>query len=169
MRVLALAALACLTVSAGSARALVATGMLQCTISAGSVVVGAYRNVICMYDRPNLPSERYEGFTGVITSGTFGEQVVTYDVSLPDPEALAALGGDYDQNLFGSPAITRPAVNSLLGGRRRQVILQPIENGSTTNLAVLNYFIGVTQLHLNYAGTPSHRIGARRHTRAEAP
>ena len=173
MRLQALYTLAGLVLLATAARAdVVPVGTLRCTIGAGAgLPVGAYRDVVCTYERPNFATERYEGFTGVITADTTGAQVVSYEVSSPDPDALAALAalaGDYDQNLFGSPAITRPAANSLLGGRRRRIILQPITNGATTNLAVLNYFLGVTQLHLTYAGVSSHRVTAPSHRRGPA-
>ncbi len=133
-------------------------GTLRCTIGTGIAVgLGAYRDVTCLYERTDLPSEYYEGFTGIITTNTSASQTMTFDVLSPEPDALAALGGDFDQNLFGSPAITHPAVNTLLGGRYRRIILQAVENGATTNLALLGYAVGVTPLHLNYAGASSRR------------
>ncbi len=145
-------------------------GTLRCTIGAGAGVgLGAYRDVTCVYERSGLPAEYYEGFTGIITTNTSASQVMSFDVVSPEPGALAALGGDFDQNLFGSPAITHPAVNSLLGGRYRRIILQAVDNGATTNLAFLGYAIGVTPLHLDYAGVASRRgtSSAARRARAQ--
>ena len=148
-------------------------GTLRCTIGAGvSVGLGAYRDVTCVYERSDLPSEYYEGFTGIITTDTAASQVISFAVISPEPYALAALGGDFDQNLFGSPDITHPAVNSLLGGRYRRIILQAVDNRATTNLAFLGYAVGVTPLHLNYAGASSRRgsgSAVRRARRGRVP
>ena len=144
-------------------------GVLRCTIGAGvGIGLGAYRDVTCTYERSNSVSEYYEGFTGIITTSTANAQEISFDVASAEPEALAALGGDFDQNLFGSPDIKHPAANSLLGGRRRQIVLHAVDNGATTNLAILGYATGVTPLHLNYAGASSRRSGGAKARRARA-
>ena len=146
-------------------------GTLQCDIQAGpGVLLGAYRNISCIYKRSNSPIEQYEGFTGVITTDTAGPQAVTFEVFTPEPAALAALAGDYDQNLVGSPGMIQPAGNNLLGGRRRRIVLKAVDNNATTNLALLGYAIGVTPLHLDYAGVlPRHASNlALRRGQAEA-
>lgn len=127
----------------------VAAGRLVCRLGAGpGVVVGAYRDATCSFERPHGVTERYEGYTGIVTAPVGDAQSVVFAVDMPQPNALAALGGDYAGRGFGRYGSSA----ALVGGIGGAVVLTPLNSSATTSLAPLNGALGVSQLHLNYAG-----------------
>ena len=122
-------------------------GTLSCEIDGGiGLIVGSSKTVACTFKGPD-GTERYAGRINKLglDVGVTGKQYLRWVVFAPGDGSDASLAGRYGGvSAAGSLGVGFGA-NALLGGSKKQVVLQPIslQAGKGVNVAV-----GVASLNL---------------------
>jgi len=129
----------------------VQVGSLSCSVSAGiGLIVASQRNVNCLFQPNNGPTESYTGTMSVIgldVGFTTGSAIV-WGVFAGTNRYTGMLTGTYVGATAQATAVAGVGANALVGGSNHSVALQPL---SVQGQIGLNAAGGIGALELHYA------------------